>query len=206
MTAYQIMSRKAHMRTFCRAHGIKIVGASFYTMWAHWGAASVETLKKIQVYLRMKPTGVWDAALQKALFPPNPNAVQSPSWWALWFYHWNLKHHDIHYAEIRPIDYDIPPGTLDCSGFVTTCNKRARRPDPNGLNYNGYGNTDSLLQHGGNVPVSDAKADDLVFYGHPVGHVAMCIGDGMVVSHGKPGDPRIAHIFYRNDLNQVRRY
>ena len=47
MTAYQIMSRKAHMRTFCRAHGIKIVGSSFYTMWAHWGAASVETLKKI---------------------------------------------------------------------------------------------------------------------------------------------------------------
>ena len=53
-------------------------------------------------------------------------------------------------------------------GFVTWCYKSGGASDPNGFDYNGYGFTGTLLQHGKQVPLGSIRAGDLVFYGHPV--------------------------------------
>ena len=77
MTAYEIMSRKAHMEAFRRNHDIPRFGSSFYTLWPHWGAASIYALKEIQKVLKQTQTGVWDAKLQGCLYPPAaPSAIQ----------------------------------------------------------------------------------------------------------------------------------
>lgn len=103
------------------------------------------------------------------------------------------------YAEVRPIPtslFGTPPIVTDCSGFVTLCYKAAGAPDPNGptYNYDGYGNTASLIANGS--PTSSPKPGDLLFYnftGRPwVGgtpsHVVLWVGDGTgtVVSQSDP--------------------
>ena len=50
-----------------------------------------------------------------------------------------------------------------------------------------------------------AKIADLVFYGDPISHVAIYVGNGQVVSHGH--DPvQLESIDYRSDRAQIRSY
>ena len=82
----------------------------------------------------------------------------------------------------------LPP-LADCSGFATWVYYAAGMGDPNGAGFNGTGYTGTLWAHGsssGHQP----KPGDLVFFGDPnktSGHVAIYIGDGLVVSQGGPG-------------------
>jgi hypothetical protein len=70
------------------------------------------------------------------------------------------------------------------------------------------GYTGTMIDHGTEISLSAAQPGDLVFYGSShssISHVAIFVGDGMVVSHGS--DPvRYASAHYRSDLQQVRRY
>ena len=60
--------------------------------------------------------------------------------------------------------------------------------------------------HGGVVPISSAKPDDLAFFANPE-HVVVCIGDGEAVSHGHQGDPEIISLVgYYRPVQEVRRY
>jgi cell wall-associated NlpC family hydrolase len=197
MTTYQIMSRKAHMRTFCRAHGLRIPKGSFTLLWAHWGAASIYVLEEIQRYCRMAPTGVWDAQLQKVLFPPSP-VKATPAALAMYcHYHgqpnaytqnltlrwWGIIHRVRAWKMTR---------YADCSSFFKWLYFACGWPDPNGDGYALDGNTDSMIVKGTRV---DAPAgNDAVFYRIPGGsrpeHMAIYVGDGMVISHGVPGPPQ----------------
>src|SRR5262249_4886351 len=53
----------------------------------------------------------------------------------------------------------------DCSSSVTWLFYQAGAPDPNGLNYNGYGFTGTQVAHGTRINSSEIQAGDLVFYG-----------------------------------------
>lgn len=102
------------------------------------------------------------------------------------------------------------PRVEDCSSFVTWCYFAADAPDPNGSGYDGFGNTDTQLEHGVEVDLASARLGDLVFYGSPnapdrVGHVAVYVGNGQVVSHGSPPGPLLLAADYRPPL-QVRSY
>ena len=119
--------------------------------------------------------------------------AHDPAFWMLWFVKMKAQ---IRYGEVRPIDYDLPPGVTDCSGLVTCAFKRSKWPDPNGEGYNGSGNTSTLRAHGMRVPVSQIKRNDLVHYNSP-NHVALYIGSGEVVSHGHQGDPTVRPMAYR---------
>ena len=195
-SAYIIMSRKSHMLRFARAHGIKIP-PSFLTLWPHFGAASVSVLKQIQVKLHMRPTGVWDAALQEALFPhPKPKPLTTsqvalyahahgqPAIYTEGSGRWQGMNDHVKFPNL--------PYEADCSSFVTWLFYTCGRNDPNGTHYaNGY--TGTLTEHGKRVEAP--TSGDLVFYHRPgsstVSHVAMYVGDGHVVSHGKPGGPEL---------------
>lgn len=102
------------------------------------------------------------------------------------------------YAQVRPMPSSLfEPGTLelDCSSFVTLCYKAGDAPDPNGplYNYNGEGNTRSLIANG--TLVNEPQPGDLVFLGHdPDGkpsHVVIFVGDGDCISMGTEGEPKV---------------
>lgn len=111
------------------------------------------------------------------------------------------------YAEIRPIplntfdqvmdgkDVDI---TTDCSGLATCCYHRAGAPDPNGQGYDTHRTmfTGTMLEHLPAIPLSKARPGDLAVFGeYPGKHVVIILAEGanpMCISHGSPGDPKLA--------------
>jgi peptidoglycan hydrolase-like protein with peptidoglycan-binding domain len=98
------------------------------------------------------------------------------------------------------------PAWEDCSSFATWCYWAAGAPDPNGLEYNGFGYTGTQVQHG--KATNDPRPGDLVFYGGGAvpSHVAVYVGNGKVVSHGSEPGPYLLTIDYRTDRSQVRSY
>lgn len=90
------------------------------------------------------------------------------------------------------------PIISDCSSWVTSCYSWAGAPDPNGLNYNGYGFTGTLLSHGTKIPLSDVQAGDVIVYGPGTGwHTAIIVeagNDPLTVSMGQNGDPSYVRV------------
>lgn len=70
------------------------------------------------------------------------------------------------------------------------------------------GFTGTMLQHGRAVSSSEVQVGDAVIYGSaaPGEHVTVCIGGGMVVSHGGPDGPLKLPLRYRSDVLSIRRY
>ncbi|MEA2244397.1 MAG: hypothetical protein QOD24_3953 [Solirubrobacteraceae bacterium] len=105
------------------------------------------------------------------------------------------------------------PAYADCSSFVTWClwngMRIHRRPDTvNGHGW-GAGYTGTLITHG--TRVSSERSilpGDLVLYGSRgrATHVAICIGGGLVISHGSEAGPFKLPLHYRRDVMQIRRY
>lgn len=114
----------------------------------------------------------------------------------------------IHYALLRPMSYMHDLMHLDvwedCSTFDTKAYKFGNAPDPNGLDFNGSGNTSTMRVHGRLIDLSQAKPADLVHYAGP-DHVAGCVGAGRVVSLGSEIGPLLAMATYR-PIYQVRTY
>lgn len=137
---------------------------------------------------------------------------------------------DIHYAQFRPMNHlgRSPSSgfTCDCSAFVTsafywaeTHSRKFTVSDPNGLKYNGYGYTGTLLatNRTRRVPL-DRKffVGDMALYGPSLSdtrHVAICRKDGTVdgdmravwTSHGSELAPYPVYLRYRPDLLVVVR-
>ena len=114
---------------------------------------------------------------------------------------WGVANKDkIHYQQIRPFPLNSNlPLTTDCSGFATLCYFLAGAPDPNGLNYNHYGYTGTLLQHGKKISLGEAQPGDLIVYGAGTGeHVAIIIEndgkDPMTISMGQESDPSYVRV------------
>lgn len=103
----------------------------------------------------------------------------------------------------------------DCSSTATWMLWRALHvpfdvPDiVNGANWRA-GYTGTLLAHGYQLKHEyNARLGDLALYGRPGStgsHVAVCLGDGTVFSHGSEGGPYRLPVRYRGDLICIRRY
>lgn len=96
--------------------------------------------------------------------------MRSCDWALAHYYRWR-------YEEVRPMaesmrDADV----MDCSETVTLLYKDAGCPDPNGLDYDGYGDTTSLMGHAPHIAFSKRKPGALLFYADPW-HVSMCLRD-----------------------------
>lgn len=141
------------------------------------GTWKLPTLYLIRRHLR--GFGISKATRQRALLVA----------YALWSYE---NGGELHYAEIRPMEnmnnLKALPDTEDCSTFVTRAYKFAGLPDPNGFGFNGLGYTGTMLDHGTTIPLSQAKAGDVVIWGwFPGHHTAILVEDG--TANG--GDPTI---------------
>lgn len=84
------------------------------------------------------------------------------------------------YSQARPFQRKAPPwlgwhpSRLDCSAYVTDCYEGGQAPNPNGRPWDGLGFTGTQLANGRRV--SHPLLGSLVFYGSPVGHVALYVG------------------------------
>lgn len=124
------------------------------------------------------------------------------------------KNYLIHYTQGSSRMYGVrhrvkPPNVPpyeDCSSFVTWCYWVAGAPDPNHLNYSGYGFTGTLASHG--VQTYSFKPGDLCFYGYgpPYSHVTIYIGNNRAISHGSERGPNLVVFNYRRDYRQTRSY
>lgn len=105
------------------------------------------------------------------------------------------------------------PKYADCSSFVTWClwnglDHYGVRDVVNGAAWKA-GFTGTQMRHGKQVKKrSNMLRGDLVLYGPSPNaeHVAIYIGDGLVISHGSEAGPFKLSMDYRSDLNQVRRF
>jgi cell wall-associated NlpC family hydrolase len=105
------------------------------------------------------------------------------------------------------------PHYADCSSFATWClwngMRLHHRPDTvNGKKWRA-GFTGTQIRHGTRVTSEkNILPGDLAFYGSHghVSHVAICIGGGLVISHGTEAGPFKLRLHYRKGLMQIRRY
>ena len=90
------------------------------------------------------------------------------------------------------------PRYIDCSAAYTWWKFVGGAPDPNGLGYNGQGYTGTQSNKGVTVAPWNAPRTAAVFYGRPIGHVAMIVVKGSkVVSHGSEIGPVLVNVGYR---------
>lgn len=107
------------------------------------------------------------------------------------------------YQESRPFPLYEPSASRhianDCSATVVLCFWLASAPDPTGNHFNGYGNTDSLVAHCQQIPLSVVQPGDLVIYyeGGQTVHTAIIVQadpDPLTMSHGMPSEPALVHV------------
>lgn len=89
------------------------------------------------------------------------------------------------------------PGGFDCSGLMLSAWRAAGRSLPHS----------SRAQYAATtrVSVSQIRAGDLVFYGSPIHHVGMYIGNGEMVEASRRGTPVRTRSIFRRDLVGVGR-
>lgn len=103
------------------------------------------------------------------------------------------------------------PNWADCSSFTTWCYWAYFGDGWDFVNgaFWKAGYTGTQINHGKLVAYTKARPGDLVFYGDSmwnIHHVAMYVGNGMVVSHGSNPGPSYRSIDYRPDRQQIRCY
>lgn len=133
---------------------------------------------------------------------------------------WGVYHESkIHYRQYRPMDElrnkQHLPWYTDCSEFITTIYKWGGGPDPNGSNFNGYGNTDSMAGNGHTIPLWDAEPADVVIWGRFnswgwwTHHTAIIVNvanrsNPQIVSHGSERGP--LHISLADETSAQRSF
>lgn len=122
-----------------------------------------------------------------------------------------LHHAPFPYMEVRPYPdslAEIYVKGSDCSGTSTRGGYAYAHlsypnvvPDPNAMNFDGFGNTYEMIKHG--TQVATPKPGDLAFYYPAFSHVGVVLDATRAFSHGKPGDPTVIPVSW---ATQFRRY
>ena len=119
--------------------------------------------------------------------------------WAIFGVNDQKAHKDWTWQEVRPFQLRVTgPHTLDCSAFCIWTYWRAGAKDPSGLNFSGYGNTDSFFARGRHITQRQLKVGDLIVFG-PGGSVHGVIvvqlgPDPLCSSMGQQGDPSLVRL------------
>lgn len=207
-------------RAIWKANGLPIpVGATRL-----FGPVAVTQLRKFQKRAGVRVDGQLGPATLRALgpffdqlafldyagYPPGGSKEERMRdgivAYALWGYN---NRGQIGYAEYRPMAFMAAlyqlPVSEDCSTLTTKEYKSGGAPDPNGLDYDGAGNTETQRAHGRLVPsIAQAKPGDLIHYDDPQ-HVAVYVGHGRVISHGSQIGPLLLPYDYR-PVAEIRTY
>jgi hypothetical protein len=155
--------------------------SAFPTPSGKGGSGDVGTPANVQSIQQRTLTGVAQAALLAA-------SQQSASGGTLYVY-----------QEVRPFPvlslFAPPPRVMDCSQFTTLAYRAAGLPDPNHLNYDGQGNTSTLIAHATHLAgQGEALPGDMCFFGtsaQSTVHVNVYVGNNQCVNMGSRGEPKI---------------
>ena len=207
-------------RALWRANGLRF-GTGFTPTY---GPIAVKEAKIFQERKHLAPDGVIGPATIHALAPyfdqyafflyegykPNQSPEQAKRARMLAYAVWGYNNRAlIYYAMFRPMELleDLwhLPVSEDCSTFYTKGAKAAGWRDPNGLDYDGAGNTQTLAAHGRQVSLATAKIGDAILYSDPQ-HVGIYVGDERIISHGSNPGPSLTDVNYRPDFWQARSY
>ena len=120
--------------------------------------------------------------------------------------------HDFFYEEVRPLPLvRIMPAPQnwdgDCSWFCKTVYWEAGvSNDPTGCNWNGWGNTVSLWNHGQHITQAELLPGDIIVFG-PDGdvHGVVCVEvgpDPLCASMGRQGDPSLVPLSVLRGLGE----
>lgn len=94
----------------------------------------------------------------------------------------------------------------DCSSSVTGLRSVAGLSDPNGMDFDGFGFTGTMAEHGESVPIASATVGDCYLYGtFPYYHVTMNVGPNRCFSHGSEAGPSLETPFFAS-IGNCRRY
>jgi peptidoglycan hydrolase-like protein with peptidoglycan-binding domain len=181
---------KGTVEQFQHSHGIKANGIVDPLTWGKLHTAKARKHKP-------KPTGGWTPA-RAAIFVLNHKRGVNYSQNMI-LRMWGIIH------KIRPPKV---PKWFDCSAFIIWCFWVAGLRDPSGNNYNGYGYSQNLWEHGNPLQRSEVRENDVCFYGRngKTEHVTMAVSNTHAVSMGMQGGPYLVLINYRFDYMGARRY
>lgn len=199
--AHYALRTAAAVERFQKATGVKPVTG-------HYG---LETHKKLTPYFDAYGRWLLNEAKGDLLEAEREQQKRERVRQACFFYY--SERDDIGYSQSRPIPtvyHGIRPPQipryLDCSGLAITVYWVAGELAALGArNGTGYGNTWSLASYGTLISSDDLRPADLVFYGSDLGHVAIYVGDGRVVSHGSWPGPLLLPWNYRG-VHSCRSY
>jgi cell wall-associated NlpC family hydrolase len=161
-------------------------------------------LKEFQTRVGLPITAEFDGPTLAVLFPSS----QSERWRAAIVANakWGVLNKDaIHYSQsgARMAAVHEPrhlPLYTDCSAFITLCYSWAGAPDPNGLRYNGYGFTGTMLWNCRHIQPTQAKPGDIIVFGnYPGTHAVVIVGNAgfinpLCVSHGQEAGPILVEL------------
>lgn len=138
---------------------------------------------------------------------PRPTASLAPREKVVKFAFYYLHNAGIvHYLQQRPYQEIVCPpelnNYLDCSEFVINAYKCAGLPDPSGYNYDGYGNTYTMLDNPRGRRVRTTRPGDLVFYSNP-SHVITATDSVNGISNGSEGGPYFVSQNYRVPVAKI---
>lgn len=93
----------------------------------------------------------------------------------------------------KPYHYGASgPSSFDCSGLTSFAWRAGGRTLPH--------SSRAQWSATSRVPIGELQPGDLVFYGQPIHHVAIYVGDGQMVEASETGEPVRQTTIFRNDL------
>ena len=119
--------------------------------------------------------------------------------WAIFGVDDQRQHGDWHYQEVRPFHLaESSPHILDCSAFCIWTYWKAGARDPSGLNFSGWGNSDSFFARGRHIAQNQVHPGDIIVFG-PGGSVHAVVvvqmgPDPLCASLGQQGDPSLVRL------------
>lgn len=159
-------------------------------------------LREFQLFVNLAPTGYWNSKTVEAL-KRSYTALTRPTKTeqlleaaGIWYSKRALTHYSYPDHNLERMNCPPLPGVAkwtDCSGMIRCIWKQLGWPDPAGMNYAIWGNSDAIIQrtrnYGKFIPLGSEKAGDIACYTGGVGHAELVVARGKVLTNGNEAGP-----------------
>jgi hypothetical protein len=126
-----------------------------------------------------------------------PNVRNQVTHWAIQGVVDEREKQDFVYLETRPevVSWQ-PPIRVDCSFYCKIVYWRAGAIDPTGMNFDEYGNSDSIFNNpqGKHINLADVRHGDIILFGP---------GGSTCASMGQPGNPALVKLSVLESLGEA---
>lgn len=189
------------VKNFQKLHGLAQDGvygvATHKKLALYYDANGIRLINKVKLLTasQTKKSNLLSAAMVLYNRGAVVHYTQGPA--RMWIVH---NHYSLGMLSTMNQDYE------DCSSSITGLRYVSKLSDPNGFDFNGYGFTGSMADHGVKINPQDAVVGDCYLYGsYPFEHVTMNVGRGRAFSNGGEFGPNLVSPYYRS-VSVCKRY